>query len=115
MRIGSLLALGLIAAALAVPLPVQAADQLAQKQSGQQAPGMQKGDGIPSTPQECIKDKGCLAQDQSGQTASNDGVTCTSGMACTFEGASCAIGGTRHCKTWDLDGAGNCTCACVAP
>ena len=47
---------------------------------------------------------------------SMQGTACNNGtMACNNPGASCVLGGSRHCRTSDLNGQGNCTCVCIAP
>jgi hypothetical protein len=126
MRIDSLLRLsgrvlltGLFAAILLAPSsPVQAAENdSGNAQHVQQAPGgkeqvdtVKKGTGI-QRDNACFEDKGCMARTQTGDPAFNGG-TCTSGMVCVYPGASCALGGAKHCRTWNLGG-GNCTCACM--
>jgi hypothetical protein len=123
MRMKSLLSIGgriVLAGALAavffIPSTVLAEMGSSAAQSGKQSStdkpsgGPQGGD-IPSSVQECIKDKGCLSQSASGQT-SDQGTTCTSGMACTNPRASCVLGGSKTCHTYDFGG-GNCTCACM--
>jgi len=123
MRTGSLLTLGLFAAVLAYPLSIQAGEKPNQAQSEQRVSDKQQDKGgqkikEPDGPEDCFLDKGCLAQTvtaTSGQK-SIQGTTCKTGtMACSFPLASCAMGGTKHCRTYDLNGQGNCTCACIAP
>ncbi|MFZ1804657.1 MAG: hypothetical protein WAU05_12090, partial [Nitrospira sp.] len=69
---------------------------------------------VPPEVKDCFKDKGCLAQTVTASSGrkSRTGTTCKSGMACTHENASCALGGTMKCKTIDLKN-GNCVCACT--
>lgn len=64
---------------------------------------------------DCVptEEAGCMGHPASGEK-SISGTTCTSGTACNSPGASCALGGTRHCKNIDTGG-GNCVCACTAP
>ena len=126
-NIGSLLTLVLFAAFLAQPSPVQAMEKPDPAQSGEHASEAQQKDksgkhtekrgGIPDV-EDCILDQGCLAHVVTAAKTekSMQGTTCKNGtMACNHPGASCAIGGTRHCRTFDLNAAGNCTCACIAP
>jgi len=125
MRIDSLLTLGLFAAFLAQPLPIQAAANPDQGQSASDQQQKDKGGketdkpgGIPRDPkaaEECIKNQGCLAHAVKPGDTSLQGTTCRTGMACNNVGASCVITGTMHCQTYDLNGQGNCTCACIAP
>src|SRR5690349_19575942 len=72
-----------------------------QSSKGEQS-GDNKGTGIPKSPQECVKDKGCLSQTASGQT-SIQGTTCSTGMVCTNPGASCSLNGMK-CRTYDFGG-----------
>lgn len=85
----------------------------------------QLNEGCVANPEGCAKlvarsqpGEGCMAHvvvagkiDKSMQ-----GTTCNNGtMACNNPGASCVLGGSKHCKTSDLNGQGNCTCVCIAP
>lgn len=45
---------------------------------------------------------------------SMQGTACKNGtMACANPGAFCALRGTLHCRTYDLDGKGTCSCVCI--
>lgn len=114
---GRVALMGLFAAVLASSSPVHAADIVPPNaQAAQQAiEGKQKGEkegAISKTPNDCFEDKGCMARTATSSDKATDGVTCTSGMACVYPGTSCVIGGSKHCKNFDLGG-GNCTCACM--
>ena len=124
MRIVFLLTVGLLTAFLAQPLPIQAEANPDQRQSTSDPQRKDKGGeetersgGIPEDPKECVKDHGCMAHTVTTDPPvekSIQGTTCNNGtMACNNPGVSCVIGGSKKCRTYDLNGSGNCTCACI--